>query len=93
MKPRTNVSLLITADDEPNIGVMICHITPKTREIQFNQELLKEILEEHFDAEITLKEVQELTQYPAAFRALAVVDDGCSIDEMVINLNETWIYE
>jgi hypothetical protein len=95
MKKRTKVPFLVTAKDEPNIGVVIFPFTTDGKyDVQINKDLLKTVLAEHFDSEVEIKEVQEESQSPFSYRAIVDIDDGCnSTDQIFVYLTETWIYE
>ena len=94
MKIKTHISFLATAEQEPNIGV-ISFPLDKHREAIINQPLLKRMLEEHFDNEITIMAMEELSRNPYTIRA-TVTDAQANQDDpdqqWDVMLNETWLY-
>lgn len=78
--------LLITSTElnERNISVISC-----TESNDFNTEKLKLALSEHFDAEIQVNSIEELSIHPLSFIAKCSNEE---LDMFNIELNETWLY-
>ena len=95
MKLKTKIPFLVTANQEPNIGVIVFPLDEQ-REAVVNQGILKRMLEEHFDTEIAIIRVEEFSRNPYTMRATVtdVPQDKENPDQQwAVELNETWIYE
>jgi hypothetical protein len=86
-----HIYLLVTAKDEPNIGVMTCDTTKGADGV--NKETLTVMLEDHFDVKCRVVSVTLLhSDVDDAFKAKVIVDtDDCSYEEDIY-LNRTFIY-
>lgn len=97
MKIKTEIPFLVTAAEEPNIGIMICR-RDSAGLIICKKESLQHMLEEHFDKKITVISIDKISFYP--FKLIAIVtdtyfdaDNRDDDQEWEVELNETWIYK
>jgi hypothetical protein len=83
--------LLVTTDEESNIGVIDLGTDGKSNRAIKNT--LKLMLEEHFDCEITITGVDPKSSIPIHLEVDAEsVDDSGSKYEFSVHLEQTWMY-
>lgn len=85
-----NTYILITAEQEPNIGVL--EFTDKNISLIILTEKLKKCLEEHFDAKVEVKDIDIRGVNPHTAFAHVVIDEDEQAYPETIFLNQTWIY-
>ncbi len=83
--------LLVTAEAEPNIGVIDLSTV-----VGFGlQSRLEKVLGEHFDADVAVGEIQMKSESPFTATVLAEIHAGGDEQDrfnLYINLDETWVY-
>lgn len=75
--------LLVSSNEEKNIAVLKCDNNT------FDKSVLETALGEHFDEDIKVNSVEELSLHPLTYIAKCSNEE---LDMFNIELNETWVY-
>lgn len=94
------VHLLITTDQEPNIGVLITTLPQVANVLDVNGveiiEKLRTALSDHFDCDIRETKVVRMeikSTIPLNINAQCIIPDGLDYpDEIIVSLTQTYVY-
>ena len=100
MKVNKQKYVLITAEAEPNIAVIdvglvdIADVDSSNKIADTIQSKLQQVLEEHFDEEFEIKEVNIYSSTPIGGTARVCTKHQEEFDgpDRIINIDETWVY-
>lgn len=82
-----NKYLHLTTDEEPNIAVIGCD-----ERGNFNQDQVETALAEHFDMDIQINSIEELSRYPIKLVVKYSFNNDDELEMASAYLNETWLY-
>jgi hypothetical protein len=86
--------VLVTASQEPNIGVI--NIGTQQGFGEVGEKLIKEklpiVLGEHFDANVKLKSLDVKSVMPIMIEAVVEFTDEPEVEPFIVEMSETWVY-